>query len=291
MIVLDGKSLGEKIRERLKKKVFDFQAAYKKKPGLSVLRVGDNKASLIYVGRKMKACEEAGFLSRELTYPQSVSFQSLASDIQALNRDSEVHGILIQLPLPSHLDKEELLSLVEPEKDPDGLTIQNRGLLWAGRPRVIPCTALGIIKLLKHYSIPLMGKRAVVVGRSQIVGLPTAASLLQEAATVTVCHSRTQCLSEITVEADIVVVAVGKPGLLSKKDFKKGAVVVDVGIHRVEESGRGILKGDVNPKDLENWLSAFSPVPGGVGPMTIAMLLENTFSLAESAEKQNIKSD
>lgn len=286
MIILNGKSLGEKLRERLKKRVFEFQTAYRKKPGLAVLRVGDNKASLIYVGRKIKASEEVGFVSRELTYPHSVSARRMAKDIQELNKDSQIHGILIQLPLPSHLDKEELLSLVEPEKDPDGLTIQNRGLLWAGRPQVVPCTALGIIKLLKHYFIPLMGKRAVVIGRSQIVGLPAAACLLREAATVTVCHSHTQRLSEITAAADIVVVAAGKQELLSKKDFKKGAVVVDVGIHRIKENGRDILKGDVNPEGMENWLSAFSPVPGGVGPMTIAMLLENTFFLAENAERK-----
>ena len=290
MIVLDGKSLGKKLRERLKKKVFKFQAEYGKKPGLAVLRVGDDKSSLIYVERKIKACKEAGFKSHELTYPHSVSFKNLAKDIKELNRAPEIHGILIQLPLPPHLKKEELLSLIKPEKDPDGLTLQNRGLLWSGRPKVIPCTALGIIKLLKHYLIPLIGKRAVVVGRSQIVGLPTVACLLQESATVTVCHSRTQHLGKITAQADIVVVAAGKQEFLSKKDFKKGAVVVDVGIHRMSENGKTALKGDVKPKDLENWLSALSPVPGGVGPMTIAMLLENTFSLAESTEK-HIRND
>ena len=274
----------------MQKKVFKFEAEYRKKPGLAVLRVGNDKASIVYVGRKIKACEKVGFKSYEFTYPHSVSFESLTKDIQNLNRDPEIHGILIQLPLPSHLKREQVLSLIKPEKDPDGLTVKNKGLFWAGKSGVVPCTALGIISLLKHYHIPLSGKRAVVVGRSQIVGLPTMACLLREEATVTVCHSRTQCLSDITTQADIVVVAAGKKEFLSKKDFKKGAVVVDVGIHRVVENGKTTLKGDVDTKGLKDWLSALSPVPGGVGPMTIAMLLENTFLLAKNVER-HIKND
>ena len=172
MLILDGKSLSLSLRAKLKKKAFAFQAKYKKAPGLAVLIVGDNEASHIYVNRKIKACQQAGFQSYQFKYSQNASLKDLKERIQALNKDPLVHGILVQLPLPAHLNKDKVLSLIKPEKDPDGLTLENQGLFWSGRPRVVPCTAFGIIRLLKHYNIPIAGKKAVVVGRSQIVGLP-----------------------------------------------------------------------------------------------------------------------
>lgn len=286
MIVLDGKTLSLSLREKLKTKVLGFQREYGKIPGLAVILTGHNEASHIYVKRKITACREAGFQTYKYEYPEKVSREELIKKIRELNNTKKVHGILIQLPLPDHLNEEKILSLIKPEKDPDGLTPENRGLLWSGRPRIVPCTAFGVITLLNHYNIPLAGKKAVVIGRSQIVGLPTAAQLLQHQATVTICHSRTQNLSHITAQGDIVVVSAGKKELLSKKDFKKGAVVVDVGIHREIKTGKNFLTGDVNTEGLEDHLKALSPVPGGVGPMTVAMLLENTFLLAESQEKK-----
>ena len=286
MLILDGKSLSLSLREKLKKKTLDFRAKYGKVPGLAVLQAGDNEASHIYVDRKIKACKEAGFQSYRFKYHQNTSLKDMKAKILVLNKDPEIHGILIQLPLPEHLNKDRVLSLIKPEKDPDGLTMENQGLFWSGRPRVVPCTAFGIIRLLKHYNAPIAGKKAVVVGRSQIVGLPTAACLLQNQATVTICHSQTRNLSQFTISADIVVACTGKKELLSKQDFKKGAVVIDVGIHREPHQKKILLKGDVKKEGLDTHLKAFSPVPGGVGPMTIAMLLENTFSLAESLEKK-----
>ena len=282
MKILDGKALSKAIRGRLKGKALQFQKKYGKRPGLAVLRAGSDPASALYVQKKLQACKGAGFQSFESVYPASVSFERLKKDIQTLNQSPEAHAVLVQLPLPQSLDKEKVLSLIRPDKDPDGLTVENRGLLWSGRPRVIPCTALAVLRLLQHGEIPLAGKKAVTAGRSQITGLPVAACLLQNQATVTVCHSRTPpaLLHKLTKEADIVIAAAGKRGLFSKKDFKKGAAVIDVGIHR--EGKR--LTGDVSPDGLESRLSALSPVPGGVGPMTIAMLLENTLSLAESLE-------
>ena len=286
MLILDGKTLTLLLREKLKKRTKAFQRKYGKAPGLAVVLVGDDEASHIYVSRKIKACQQTGFKSYKFKYPRLTSLKELKRQILLLNKDPLVHGILIQLPLPNSLNRDEILSLINPEKDPDGLTMENKGLFWAGRPRVIPCTALGTIALLKHYNIPISGKKAVVVGRSQIVGLPTAGCLLQHQATVTICHSRTQNLSQLTASADIVIASAGKKELLSKKDFKKGAVVVDVGIHRESKNGKSSLKGDVNTRGLKDHLNALSPVPGGVGPMTIAMLLENTFLLAERLEKK-----
>ena len=289
VLILDGKQLGQLLCERLKQRVSDFQLRYGTLPGLAVIEVGEIEASHIYVNRKIKACQMAGFQSYRFKYPKSLSGEQLTAKIQALNRDPAVHGILIQLPLPGHLKAQEVFSYLDPKKDPDGLTLENKALLWAGQPRIAPCTAAGILALLQHYKVELAGKKAVVVGRSQIVGLPTAGLLLQYQATVTVCHSRTPNLSEVTVLGDIVVVSAGKKWLLSKKDFKKGAVVIDVGIHRNRQNGRTVLTGDVEPEGLDSHLKALSPVPGGVGPMTIAFLLENTFLLAKQLEDEKLK--
>lgn len=276
MKILEGKSPASHEMARLKPEVERIKKACGFPPGLAVILAGDDPASRIYVGRKIKACQKAGLRSWKKEYLPSVTLPELKKQIQEFNENPEIHGILVQLPLPSSLDSEGILSCVSPHKDPDGLTLKNRGLFWTGTPRVIPCTPLGIIKMLKFYEIPIEGQAAVVVGRSQIVGLPMAGQLLSHNATVTLCHSHTEDLREHTSQADIVVVCAGQKGLLGREDFKKGAVVVDVGIHRGEQG----LEGDVRKEGLENWLSAVTPVPGGVGPMTIAMLVANTVHLA-----------
>ena len=279
---LDGKSLSLSLRTELKNKVMDLKKIHQTTPGLAVILVGEDSASQVYVKQKLKACEEAGFQSWKYEFPTQVSPEKLKQLIEDLNTRSEVHGILVQLPLPSSLKEKEVLSWIDPKKDPDGLTLENKGKLWSFEPRVIPCTPKGILVLLRHYKIPLKGQSVVIVGRSQIVGLPLVQQFLENNSTVTLCHSFTKNLSDFTKQADIVVVCVGKKEFLGKEHFKKGATVVDVGIHRVEEKGKVRLKGDVQTKDLEDWIFALSPVPGGVGPMTIAMLLENTFQLAKN---------
>ena len=283
MKILDGKVLSEKIF----KGIFDEVQALKKNcglvPGLAVCLVGDNPASEVYVRNKMKACEKVGFYSVLKKFPKDISKENLKEEILALNADKNIHGILAQLPLPKGLCVREVLSWIDPKKDVDALTLENKALLWQGNPRVIPCTPKGIISLLKHYGISIAGKTAVVVGRSQIVGLPLFQRFLAHQATVTVCHSQTKNLSEICRLGDIVVACAGVKALLSKKDFKKDAVVVDVGIHRVDKK----LYGDVDTTGLANHLSALSPVPGGVGPMTIASLLENCLHLAKRNHKKN----
>ena len=275
MIVLDGKRAAEKIIQELQLKVSKRSAP---PPGLAAILVGGDPASSIYVKNKMKACERAGFYSELKKFSSDVSKQELEEAIKSLNQRADIHGILVQLPLPPSLNKEEVLSWLDPRKDPDGLTMENKALLWAGQPRVVPCTPKGIIDLMDHYAVPFYRRHAVVVGRSQIVGLPLSRHLLAFDATVTICHSKTQFLSEICQRADIVIVCAGKKHLLSKKDFRVGATVVDVGIHR-DENGK--LTGDVLTDGLEDHLFALSCVPGGVGPMTIASLLQNTFCLSE----------
>ena len=280
MQILDGRLVAQKMTTELKRKIHSFYKKNKKAPGLVVILVGNHPASQIYVRQKIKIAEEVGIQSKVLSLTKDVSPDKLKQTIQNLNLDPAVHAILIQLPLPSPLSWKEIIAHIDPRKDPDCLTVENQGLAWSGQARVLPCTPFGIMKLFEHYNITLKGKKAVVVGRSQIVGLPMAQLLLRANATVTVCHSHTKNLSQITQEADFVVVASGCQELLGKKDFKKGAVVVDVGIHRIVENNKKILKGDVRFEELKNWVSYATPVPGGVGPMTVTMLLENTFQLA-----------
>lgn len=276
MIILDGKLLSKKIFQKISIEVQKFEKKHSFVPGLAVILIGENPASEVYVRNKIKACQQVGFHSVLKKFPASISKEKLKKQIDELNADKKIHGILVQLPLPSSLAEKEILSWIDPKKDVDALTLENKALLWSGNPRVVPCTPQGVIALLKHYEISIKGKRAVVIGRSQIVGLPMFQQLLSQQATVTLCHSHTNNLSEICRQADIVVVCVGKKGIVGKEDFKKGAVVVDVGIHRSDNK----LCGDVQAEGLEDHLSAFTPVPGGVGPMTIAMLLENSFKLA-----------
>ena len=277
MKILNGRILSEKIFKDIFDEVQSLKKDHNLTPGLAVCLAGDNPASEVYVRNKIKACEKAGFYSVLKKFSNDISKESLKKEILMLNSDKSIHGLLIQLPLPEGLCEKEILSWLNPLKDVDALTLENKALLWQGEPRVIPCTPKGIISLLKHYGISIKGKTAVVVGRSQIVGLPMFQQLLSHQATVTVCHSQTKNLSEICRLADIVVACAGVKGLLSKKDFKKGAVVVDVGIHRVDNK----LYGDVDTAGLEDHLSALSPVPGGVGPMTIASLLENGLQTAK----------
>ena len=281
MKILDGKVLSAKIFKSIFDEVQGLKKNYSLTPGLAVCLVGDDPASAVYVKNKIKACEKAGFYSLLKKLDGFISKESLKKEILVLNADKNIHGVLVQLPLPKSFCEKEVLSWIDPKKDVDALTLENKALLWQGKPRVIPCTPKGIISLLKYYEIPIKGKTAVVVGRSQIVGLPIFQQLLSQDATVTVGHSQTKNLSEVCRLADLVIACAGVKGLLSKKDFKKGAVVVDVGIHR--ENGK--LCGDVNTEDLEDHLLALSPVPGGVGPMTIASLLENGLSLAKTLNR------
>ncbi len=278
MIRLDGKVVSTKIRAEIKGDIQQFEKKSGRPPGLAVILVGQDPASQTYVRGKIRACAEVGIQSFHHELPQATSAADLKAMVQKLNDDPKVDGILVQLPLPAHLKTDEVLSWIDPRKDPDGLTVQNQGLLMLGRSLVPSCTPAGIIEILKHYNVTIEGKTAVVVGRSQIVGKPMALLLLQENATVTIAHSKTQDLFRITRGADIVVAAAGRPHFLGREAFKQGAVVVDVGIHRTDKG----LVGDVRADELEDHVTALTPVPGGVGPMTITMLLRNTLTLAQA---------
>lgn len=282
MIKLDGKAVAEACRKELKTQSEEFKSQYGRPVGLAVCLVGQDPASEVYVANKLKACNEVGFHSIEKKLPADLSAGELKKVIQALNEDENVDGILVQLPLPKALSSKEVLGWVAPEKDADCLTAANLGRLWSGDAWSIPCTPYGVMKILEHYKIPVAGQRAVVVGRSNIVGKPMAHLLTEANATVTVCHSKTPNTREYTSQADIVVVAAGQPRFLGKDDFKKDSVIIDVGIHRMmDETGKSRLCGDVRYEELDGWASAATPVPGGVGPMTITMLLDNTLRLAQ----------
>ena len=274
--ILDGKKLSAEIRASVKEET----AFLREKgivPGLAVVLVGDDPASKVYVGQKEKGCLEAGFASFLHRLPASTTQEQLLDLIGRLNGDALVHGILVQLPLPPQIDPDTVLAAIRPEKDVDGFHPVNIGRLVAGLPACEPCTPKGILRLLKSTEIPLAGKDAVVIGRSNIVGKPVALMLLAESATVTVCHSRTRDLAEHVRRADILVAAIGKPRFVTADMVKEGAVVVDVGINRLEEG----LVGDVDYGPVSEKASWITPVPGGVGPMTIAMLLENTLEQAK----------
>lgn len=255
-------------------------------PGLAVIQIGDDPASRVYIGQKRKACEALGFQFAWRHLPAHCTESALLRLIGRLNRDRAVHGILVQLPLPGHLDSERILRAIAPEKDVDGLHPENLGRLTRLRSLekaerdgwLLPCTPYGVIRLLRHYGVPLAGRRAVIVGRSALVGKPLALLLLASDATVTVCHSRTRRLADMTRTADILIAAVGKPGLITARHVRKGAVVVDVGINSVG----GRLKGDVVFPSVRRRAGAVSPVPGGVGPMTVAALLRNLVRAASA---------
>ncbi len=282
MLRLSGTEVAKARQVSLRERVEKFVAQNGRKPGLAVIIVGDDSASQVYVRNKVKTSVSLGLESFHFELPASIAEEELIAQIERLNRDETVDGILVQLPLPKHIRPEKALDAILPEKDPDGLTVGNLGLLFAGRKRVAPCTPFGVMAILAHYGIDVAGRHAVVVGRSNIVGKPMAHLLLEANATVTICHSKTRNLIEECQKGDIVVVAAGQPRFLGREAFRKGAVVIDVGIHRPTEGEfAGKLCGDVRFEELEGWVQAATPVPGGVGPMTIQMLMENTVHLAE----------
>jgi methylenetetrahydrofolate dehydrogenase (NADP+)/methenyltetrahydrofolate cyclohydrolase len=280
--LIDGKLVSAKIREALATDVADFKEKHGVTPGLAVIIVGENPASLVYVRNKHRACVEAGMNSIEVKLPEETSEEQLLSKIAELNADSDVHGILVQLPLPKHINEATVLNSISPKKDVDAFHPVNVGKIMIGSYNLLPCTPAGVMDLLDYYKVDLSGKRAVVIGRSNIVGKPMALLLLERNATVTVCHSRTKDISAYTRDADVIVVAVGKANFLKADMVKEGAVVVDVGINRLDN---GKLCGDVDFESVKDVASLITPVPGGVGPMTITTLLKNTLSAAKESIK------
>jgi len=275
--ILDGKALAQKRQQALQAEIQDLWPRLGRPPGLAVLMVGDNPASAVYVRNKEKACEKVGMRSFGQHFPATTTQAELEAAIQALNEDPLVDGILVQLPLPPHLDAVKLLLTIDPDKDADGLHPVNLGRLVRGEPGLRSCTPAGVMALLAEYEIEITGKRAVVMGRSILVGKPLALMLLEKNATVTIAHSRTQNLAELTCQADILVGAIGKPALITADMVKPGAIVVDVGINRVEQpDSKGKIVGDVDFEAVAAIASYITPVPGGIGPMTVAMLLQNT---------------
>lgn len=276
-MIIDGKTISAQIKDELKEK-----AAKKRKAGvnvtLAVIQVGDDPASSVYVRNKKKGCEYIGIGSESYELPEQTSQEELLKLIDELNHKEEINGILVQLPLPPHIDEDTIIKAIDPKKDVDGFHPQSVGALCIGQPGFVSCTPAGIIQLLKRSQIAIEGKECVVLGRSNIVGKPMAILLLRENATVTIAHSRTKNLKEVTKRADILIVAIGRPKMITADYIKEGAVVIDVGINR-DENGK--LCGDVDFESVEPVCSAITPVPGGVGPMTIAMLLNNCMESAD----------
>lgn len=269
--IIDGKQISKDIKEELKAEVASL-AAQGRKCCLAVIQVGNDPASSVYVGNKKKACAYVGIESLAYELPEETTEEELLTIIDKLNKDANVHGILCQLPLPKHINEDHVIKAISPKKDVDGFHPQNVGALVIGEKGLVSCTPAGIIQLLKRSNIEMDGKHCVVVGRSNIVGKPMSLLMLRENATVTICHSHTKNLKEICKEADILIVAIGKPQFIDKEYVKDGAVVIDVGIHRDENNK---LCGDVKYDEVEPVASYITPVPGGVGPMTIAMLMHN----------------
>jgi methylenetetrahydrofolate dehydrogenase (NADP+)/methenyltetrahydrofolate cyclohydrolase len=269
--IIDGKKISQEIKDELKEKVADLKGRGIE-GALAVIQVGADPASSVYVRNKKKACEYIGIRSESYELPEETSEAELLALIERLNRDPKVNGILCQLPVPAHMDEKKILRTIAPEKDVDGFHTQNVGALVVGEQGFVSCTPAGVIQLLKRSGIAIAGKNCVVVGRSNIVGKPMALLMLRENATVTIAHSKTENLPEVCRQADILIVAVGRPKMITADYVKPGAVVIDVGIHRQED---GKLCGDVDYAQVEPVVSAITPVPGGVGPMTIAMLMNN----------------
>lgn len=270
-LIIDGKKISAQIKDELKEKVSllnndNIQIT------LAVVQVGNDPASSVYVGNKKKACEYIGIKSLAYELPESTTQEELLSLVETLNEDPAVNGILVQLPLPKHIDEDTVIKAISPQKDVDGFHPQSVGALSIGQKGFVSCTPAGVIQLLKRSGISIEGKECVIIGRSNIVGKPMALLMLRENATVTICHSRTKNLQEVAKRADILIVAIGKPLFVTKDFVKEGAVVIDVGIHRNAENK---LCGDVDYEDVFEHVSAITPVPGGVGPMTIAMLMDN----------------
>jgi methylenetetrahydrofolate dehydrogenase (NADP+)/methenyltetrahydrofolate cyclohydrolase len=299
MKILDGAATARAMREELRLRLSELAAAGVR-PGLAVLLVGDDPASAVYVRSKTRACEELGMHSETRRLPATTTTEEVCAQVASFNARTDLHGILVQLPLPPQVDTARVLRLVSPEKDVDGFHPENVGLLVQKRPRFVACTPAGIMELLRRHEIPLAGRRAVVVGRSDIVGKPMALLLMHADATVTVCHSRTRELAAVCREADVLVAAIGRAGLVRREHVKPGAVVVDVGMNRVSDPAQArelggpermpefqrkgyLLVGDVHAPAVAAVAGALTPVPGGVGPLTIAMLLRNTVSAAGAA--------
>ncbi len=274
--ILDGKAAAARIREEVRAGVEKLRADFGVTPGLAVIIVGEDPASKVYVGRKHQACGELGIASQVIRLPADCGEAELAAHIDRLNADPAVHGILVQLPLPGHIDADRVLDRIRPDKDVDGFHPLNVGNLTIGREALVPCTPNGVVRLLEMEGIAVAGKRAVIIGRSNIVGKPLASLLLARNATVTICHSRTVNLPEVAREADILAAAIGKPAFVGADMVKPGAVVIDVGINRVGDK----LVGDVDFAAVKETAGAITPVPGGVGPLTIAMLMHNTLKAA-----------
>ena len=274
--IIDGKEIAQKVKEQLKIKVADFLNKHGRQITLAVILVGENPASQVYVKNKIKATEYVGMKSLSFYLPENATEQEVSDTVKSLASDNSVDGILVQLPLPKHLDENKILSLIPASKDVDGFLAENVGNLMLGQDSTVACTPFGVLKMLQTEGVELCGKNAVVLGRSNIVGKPMAMLLLKENCTVTICHSKTQNLKDVCKNADILVAAIGKPRFVTEEMVKPGAVVIDVGINRTENG----LVGDVDFENVKEIASAISPVPGGVGPMTIAMLLENTYLCA-----------
>lgn len=275
--IIDGKMISASERE----KIADETRELKKQgitPGLAVIIVGCDPASQVYVRNKHKACEAAGIFSEVIEMPEDTTEEALLAKIAELSADDSIDGILVQLPVPKHIDEKHIIAAIPPEKDVDAFHLENTGRIMVGDYRYLPCTPAGIMKMLEYKNIDVAGKECVVVGRSNIVGKPMAMLLLNASGTVTVCHSKTKDLAEVTRRADILVVAVGKAGFITADMVKEGAVVIDVGINRCED---GKLRGDVDFDEVSKKASAITPVPGGVGPMTITTLLRNTLTSAK----------
>ncbi|MCI5871821.1 MAG: bifunctional methylenetetrahydrofolate dehydrogenase/methenyltetrahydrofolate cyclohydrolase [Streptococcus sp.] len=275
--IIDGKALAQKMQKKLAEKVARLKAEKGIVPGLVVILVGENPASQVYVRNKERSALAAGFKSQVIRLPESTSQEELLDLIAIYNADTSFHGILVQLPLPDHINEEAVLLAIDPNKDVDGFHPMNMGRLWSGHPVMVPCTPAGIMEMFKDYHIDLEGKHAVVIGRSNIVGKPMAQLLLNKNATVTLTHSRTHHLAEVAKKADILVVAIGRGHFVTKDFVKEGAVVIDVGMNR-DENGK--LIGDVKYDEVAELASYITPVPGGVGPMTITMLMEQTYESA-----------
>lgn len=282
--ILDGKALAQKRQQELQLEIQRLLPQKGRPPGLAVLMVGDDPASAVYVRNKEKACERIGMRSFGRHFPSETSQETLESAIHELNQDPNVDGILVQLPLPAHLDSVKALLAIDPDKDADGLHPVNLGRLVRGEPGLRSCTPAGVMQLLAEYHLEIAGKRAVVIGRSILVGKPLALMLLEKNATVTIAHSRTQDLAAVTREADILVGAIGQPEFITAEMVKPGAIVVDVGINRVEVPGaKAKLVGDVKFEEVAAIASYITPVPGGIGPMTVSLLLENTVTAYRQA--------
>ncbi len=277
MELIDGKKISAEIKDECKQKALKLIESGKE-PCLAVILVGNDPASSIYVNNKKKACEYCNIKSLSYELPEETTEKELLDLIEKLNNDASVDGILVQLPLPKHIDEDKVIAAIDPLKDVDGFHVKNVGSLCIGKPVLVSCTPAGVIELLKRSNVEISGKRCVVIGRSNIVGKPMTLLMLSENATVTICHSRTKDLEAVCKEADILIVAIGKPRFIDSKYVKDGSVVSDVGIHRDENNK---ICGDVNFDDVKDKVSKITPVPGGVGPMTIAMLMSNVITACE----------